>query len=1423
MRNRVSFVLSGLALSFSLSMNASSAGEMRPRPRIALAGEWRMQFAPRIDTAPSADWGKFILPGRTDLPKDQEGMWCERDLAVPAEWAEGRIVLRIGKVVYAASVEFNGRKVGEIPGFGAELDITEAVRFGETNTVRLFFGRGGKGNAGLDLVTRKLHEHLAQQAAQGGWDWGSSFAGVLCEADLFYLERQNPDLAIADVWYKTYTRGTPRIVPEATLRVHRSVGRVTARVVITEPGSDNVVREATYDLGTLQAGERTEILPLRADRLKTWNLLAPHLYRGQVILLGEDGRELDRSAPTLFGLREFTTHGKDWFLNGERVHFTFEWAGSDRASIQASLDKGVTLLASGIARPGSFLTMAHLDSPPFVAQTCDELGMGLTYVGVAPHWLDLADPETLRSYTRWVREHTKWLRNHPSILFWCIGMNSPGNYLDFSPVKIGRQFNNDDSNIPTTLAYQAYKEADPTRLLYFHGGPRSADVSTGNIYFNHNPTQEAEDWLSEWENRGDQPVIAVEFMGSPLEVDYLLDKNSADRLGFATEYAARTMGDAAYTAETDEYVSYVNHVLPRLKSYWDYAPVRYFPDLSRGIAESHSRVVRAWRFRGVPVFSWTFGFRTLPTGLPDRHLAGYRVLGDLENQASRPIQVWIGGPSEAWTEKDHQFHTGDTVSKSILVLRDRPGREPWTLAWEATLDGAPAPFAAGEMEFLAGPWGRARLPFSFPAPQVSSATGARITVTARRKTDGTETGRDSFAFSVHPRPVPTARRLKVGVIDPEGETSKWLAEMGVTVLPVFGPRPGLDALVLGRRALRGMESKMPFTADDLEKGLRVVIFEQHCDDLGKFGFRHEDRSPRQAFLRGTRSPLTRGLSDDMLRDWRGSATLISAGPEGDRTPVSTRLYRWGNRGSVASSFPETPHFGPFKSLIECETDLAYSPLLSFRHGRGEILYCQLDLTGRVGLDPAATLVARNIVDALAAPSEKFAPARTVVTVDAAMAKRVAELGFASVALESGSPAGVRPDPKRHVWVLDGNTVPVGAAPGKLETFIRGGGDVLVFGAGADFLSVPFLGGALRGAPRIASRAGSKADDHPLLDGVGPQNLHYREPVAFTALSSDDPNFTRLLDGLAGILKVGRGRVIFVQPDLKALADFTSAEAKDAEALQKLVADNAKISVAEQGRSVERRWREINRTRSRWQIHRLHSLVLGNLGARASDDLIARLLEVRREIPFSPVNAWVYLGPFPPDPAAEDPLATRLDEYLAVRDPQARLRNARGESVEWVTPTDSQNGMGIGGKMDLARVYGVRLMDLAIARTQIWSTRAREAPVRYGGDWWARLIVNGETVPGEGWGFEREGVMKLRAGWNEVACVNAAGSNGHWFQFSTTNPGDLVVSQTVLPPASPPGGLPPAERLLPERADTGFSLYTDPIAGPAQDPYDFIPW
>ena len=195
------------------------------------------------------------------------------------------------------------------------------------------------------------------------------------------------------------------------------------------------------------------------------------------------------------------------------------------------------------------------------------------------------------------------------------------------------------------------------------------------------------------------------------------------------------------------------------------------------------------------------------------------------------------------------------------------------------------------------------------------------------KASGSPVANDSFALTVYPRPAspgfaaagPAAtERSKAApflVFDPEGETTAWLTSLGVATAPwkAGSASPG-SVLVMGRRALRGLKA-LPFTAKEVEAGLRVVVFEQQCSELDKIGFRHEDRSPRQVFIRQPDHPLAAQLTAEALRDWQGHATLISEGPMGDRLAVSTRSFRTSNRGSVASDVIETPHFGPFLSIL----------------------------------------------------------------------------------------------------------------------------------------------------------------------------------------------------------------------------------------------------------------------------------------------------------------------------------------------------------------------------------------------------------------------------------------------------------------------------------------------------------------------------
>ena len=133
----------------------------------------------------------------------------------------------------------------------------------------------------------------------------------------------------------------------------------------------------------------------------------------------------------------------------------------------------------------------------------------------------------------------------------------------------------------------------------------------------------------------------------------------------------------------------------------------------------------------------------------------------------------------------------------------------------------------------------------------------------------------------------------------------------------------------------------------------------------RFGFRVAEYGLRQVFPRVPDHPLLAGLTAEHLRDWRGEATILAAAPRiQDASPLRpdgpvvrhrrvTRLWRCGNRGNVASVLIEKPARGDFLPILDGGYSLQYSPLLEYREGKGMVLFCQMDVTGRTETDPAA--------------------------------------------------------------------------------------------------------------------------------------------------------------------------------------------------------------------------------------------------------------------------------------------------------------------------------------------------------------------------------------------------------------------------------------------------------------------------------------
>ena len=72
-------------------------------------------------------------------------LWFENALAVPATWRGRRVLVDFERISGDAVVLLNGKRIGELFHPGGQLDVTQAVLFGERNTLRVFLTRNYTG------------------------------------------------------------------------------------------------------------------------------------------------------------------------------------------------------------------------------------------------------------------------------------------------------------------------------------------------------------------------------------------------------------------------------------------------------------------------------------------------------------------------------------------------------------------------------------------------------------------------------------------------------------------------------------------------------------------------------------------------------------------------------------------------------------------------------------------------------------------------------------------------------------------------------------------------------------------------------------------------------------------------------------------------------------------------------------------------------------------------------------------------------------------------------------------------------------------------------------------------------------------------------------------------------------------------------
>jgi hypothetical protein len=564
------------------------------------------------------------------------------------------------------------------------------------------------------------------------------------------------------------------------------------------------------------------------------------------------------------------------------------------------------------------------------------------------------------------------------------------------------------------------KRLDSGRIVYHHSSGNLGSMHTVNFYLNFVPVQEMSDWFEHWATQGIKPLFLCEY-GVPFTWDWTMYRGwyKGERsFGSArvpwefclAEWNAQFLGDRAYRVSEAEKRNLRWEAEQFRKSNlwhrWDY-PTQVgssgFDDRQEVFARYLTDNWRAHRTWGLSANSpWEYAaFWKLRPGV-ERRRRELKV--DWENlqkpgfspdyvsarqgwmsvdgertdwiatpaaealvRNNQPLLAYLAGGPASFTSKDHNFLAGETVEKQVIIINNGRAAVSCKCSWSLEVPNAPGgnkavTVQAGQQE---------RIPIRCELGERLAPGDYKLNATVEFVGGSVQT--DSVPINVLRPAAAAAAQAKVALFDPKGETGKLLTRhrVGFRAVESDANHASFDVLIIGKEALTA-DGAGP-DVSGVRNGLRVVLFEQTAKVLEeRFGFRVAEYGLREVFPRVPDHPLLAGLAAQHLRDWRGAATLLPPrlaytmrpryGPTvrwcGIEVP---RAWRCGCRGNVASVLIEKPARGDFLPVLDGGYALQYSPLLEYREGKGMVLFCQADVTGRTDNGPAAETLAANIV------------------------------------------------------------------------------------------------------------------------------------------------------------------------------------------------------------------------------------------------------------------------------------------------------------------------------------------------------------------------------------------------------------------------------------------------------------------------------
>ena len=939
--------------------------------------------------------------------------WYVREFKAPRNWDGRQIFLKLDRVTMSGAIFLNGRKIGEqSEREEIEWDVTGFLRKDEAPNVlavrvSAFLDGMVKSYLGGDnTVMTKIEAKLR---------------GVTGDV---WLSARPCGATIADVFITTSVR-KKEINFELEIMNAVKTGSATLLAEIFEKGGLTPVQRFEHKNVKFDASPRQKLsFGGHWENPALWDTDNPHLYEVKISLL-LNGNKTDESLPELFGFREVWIDGRDIMLNGKPVHLFSIPMSAHEAFVNAAkknVERIVNMMrpmgfnSIQLIGAGAYLKGYSAQYYGDVFDIADAVGIPVI-MPVSPVYA--CEWQTEAGKKKWQSDNANLVRkyrNHPSLICYSLNFNYLGYAGDMNPRNWGTNYMPPDNVCDLERkrkeageSEQLVRDADPSRLVYHHAAGNFGSIMTSNFYANWPPLQEYEDYLSLWSEKGTKPFIPVE-ISLPV---YILDLLRARQGNYETirysemleaEYLAQFLGSSAFKLQSDEYLDILskgatNEQAAGADKYnvyqsfsWNYNLKLHEP-VESGIALLRPRFFQSWRTYGMNGFAPNNSIDMEITGqtfepwhgvktcyrYDDYTVPGLKPLRNhvpLEQDRKRtkaaqsfmdglkPALAYFGGSSsEGFSSKDHAWFSGNVIDKQIVVVNDLRKDINLDVKWKMLRDADGMAVAAGKekMTVAAGRSSFKSISISAPSVKAKESFTLKMDIAGLPANDATL---QDFKLQIFPKPDKRFAR-SVALFDPCGETAAMFAKMGISAVNIDAKSDlsRTTFIVIGRDALAREKLPGNILKAVCEHGATALFFEQR--DLSIFGLRMHKRGVRTVFPLDVNSPVLAGLDQDDLCDWRGSASLSEAYPtEPGDSPGSypEEPYKWGNRGVVCSFMIEKPHVGAARPVAECEFDLNYTPLLEVKDGKGLLIFCQMEVTHRYGVDPSATRMADNLMN-----------------------------------------------------------------------------------------------------------------------------------------------------------------------------------------------------------------------------------------------------------------------------------------------------------------------------------------------------------------------------------------------------------------------------------------------------------------------------